>query len=646
MMGVLTPLFLLAASAGLIPIILHLFHRHDRKRLAFPALRYLLRMNKDHARTIRLRQILLLLLRICAILFLVIAGARPFLKGNQGIHEPTATVIILDNSMSSGLIRDGSRVLETLKGMALEGAEQSGEEDRLWLLKAAAPSEPAITGSLRIVQEAIRATEVNGTASNLLMELERAATILSSSSLPLKEIHLISDLQASSFGTPLDLSHIEEIPLIVSAQQLLETSNTYLDSLIIGGGMSPLTNETSHISVQIKGTNDNLEVPLRLVIDDQIYGVSNGMPGNSTVLPLGPFSSTQVTGFIETDPDFLSVDDRQFFVFQVRPPSRIATSGSLPFFLAQALPVLVGRERIQLHPLTTAEVHVSIGGIDLGKATLTNQTVVVIPPIDPVLLPGLNRSLLDAGIPWKYEISDQTGDSELAYWEQGPDMSGVSVKRHYQLISTASGSSGEVLIRLRSGEPWLVKGFGVSGPYILLASDLGEESTNLPVTAALIPFLDWILSEGTTSSPINENYTTGDPLMIPANIVAIRNPLGTTKEVREGNLFRTTGTPGIYQLITNDSTISRVAFNVPSQESILETIELQALTDRLPKSSVLVHDVSEWKNSVFTNRKGAEIWKWFVLIALIILIAETLLAASGLGNDQGSSIPTPTTENS
>jgi hypothetical protein len=134
--------------------------------------------------------------------------------------------------------------------------------------------------------------------------------------------------------------------------------------------------------------------------------------------------------------------------------------------------------------------------------------------------------------------------------------------------------------------------------------------------------------------------------MIPANIVAIRNPLGTTKEVKEGNLFRTTGTPGIYQLITNDSTISRVAFNVPSQESILETIELQALTDRLPKSSVLVHDVSEWKNSVFTNRKGAEIWKWFVLIALIILIAETLLAASGLGNDQGSSIPTPTTENS
>ena len=125
MMGVLTPLFLLVACAALIPLILHLFHRHDRKRLAFPALRYLLRMNKDHARTIKLRQLLLLFLRICAILFLVLAGARPFLKNNQGMHEPTATVIILDNSMSSGLIRDGNRILDTLKDVALEGIEQS-----------------------------------------------------------------------------------------------------------------------------------------------------------------------------------------------------------------------------------------------------------------------------------------------------------------------------------------------------------------------------------------------------------------------------------------------------------------------------------------------------------------------------------------
>ena len=645
MMGVLTPLFLLVACAALIPLILHLFHRHDRKRLAFPALRYLLRMNKDHARTIKLRQLLLLFLRICAILFLVLAGARPFLKNNQGMHEPTATVIILDNSMSSGLIRDGNRILDTLKDVALEGIEQSGDEDRLWLIKAAQPLESAITGPLETIREAIQATEVTGTASNLLVELERAATILSSSSLPMKEIHLISDLQASSFGTPRDLSHIEGIPLIVSTQQLLGISNTYLDSLVIGSGLPPLTNEPSHISVHVAGRNDDLEVPLRLTIDDRIYGVSKGISGNSTVLPLGPFTSAQVTGYIETDPDVLSVDDRRYFVFRVRPPSKISTSGNVPIFLSQALPVLAERERIQLHPLATAEIHVSIGGINLAKNTPSNRTSVVIPPVDPVLLPGLNRSLLDAEIPWKYELSDQLGESQLTGWERGPDMSGVSVKKHYQLTPTASGDNGTVLIRLTSGEPWLVKGIGTQGPYLLLASDLNQESTNLPVTATLIPFLDWILSGRVTSIAIDENHTTGDPLIVASNIVSIRDPLGATTEVQGTQLFNSTEIPGIYQLTASDSTITWVAFNVPTQESLLEPISLQALTNVLPSSSVLVDETSEWRNSVFVYRKGVEIWKWLVLASLMILIAETLLAASGLRQDQNPSGLSPKAEN-
>ena len=199
MMGVLTPLFLLAGVAALTPLILHLFHRQDRQRLVFPALRYLQRMKKDHARKIRLRQLLLLILRMSAILLLVLAGSRPFLKNNQGMHEPTATVIILDNSMSSGFVREGRQILDSLKEMALQGVEASSDQDRLWLIKAAEPWVPATTGSSRDIQEAIINTRVTQTSSNILTELERAAAILSSSVLPLKEIQLISDLQESSF---------------------------------------------------------------------------------------------------------------------------------------------------------------------------------------------------------------------------------------------------------------------------------------------------------------------------------------------------------------------------------------------------------------------------------------------------------------
>ena len=103
-MGTLTPLFLLAAVSVGIPIYLHLFQRHQARRLSFPALRYLERTEREHARQIRFRQLLLLLFRVLALLLLTGAGARLFIPSLKGSHAPTATVIILDNSLSSGLV--------------------------------------------------------------------------------------------------------------------------------------------------------------------------------------------------------------------------------------------------------------------------------------------------------------------------------------------------------------------------------------------------------------------------------------------------------------------------------------------------------------------------------------------------------------
>ncbi len=629
-MGVLTPLFLLASIATIIPLVLHLFHRQDTKRLVFPALRYLLKMKKDHARKIRLRQLFLLLLRMIAIFLLVLAGARPFLKSDQGMHEPTATVVILDNSMSSGLVREGRQILDSLKELALQGIDESSEEDRLWLIRAAQPWKPAITGSPEEIKEAISNTGVTQTASNILLELERAATILSSSDLSSKEVHLISDLQTSGFVLNSDTNLIEGTPLIVSAMQLFEPNNSYLDSLVVGNGLPPLTNEGSHISVHVGGPDERAEVPLRLIVNDRISGVSKGIPSSSVVLPIGPFGSSQVTGYIEKDPDFLSVDDRRFFAFQVRPPSRIATSGQVPFFLSQALSVLASRERIQLHPKNTAQLHISIGGTDLSETTRADLTSIVIPSFDPALLPALNQSLVDAEIPWRYELSNTTGDSQFSEWIEELEMSGVIVKRHYQLTPAGPIGSDDILVQLSSGSPWMVKGYGAQGPYTLIASDLSEESTTLPITATLIPFLDWILSGRTTTADTDNNYTTGEPLTIPTGIIELIDPLGNIQKIRSGQIYNATGIPGIYGLMRSDSTITKIAFNVPTKESLLENFNIETLKDILPKSSILVDDPSQWGKAVFINRKGVEIWKWLVMISFVILVIETTTAASGL----------------
>ena len=47
-MGALNPLFLLAGAAVAVPLFLHLFQRQEARRVAFPALRYLERTEREH----------------------------------------------------------------------------------------------------------------------------------------------------------------------------------------------------------------------------------------------------------------------------------------------------------------------------------------------------------------------------------------------------------------------------------------------------------------------------------------------------------------------------------------------------------------------------------------------------------------------
>src|SRR5688500_1116791 len=98
-MGFLSPLLLLLAGAALVPLLLHLMHRRPGPRIDFPALRYLRRAQKESGRRVRLRQLLLLALRVAAVLLLALAAARPFLRTGASGHPPTDVVLVLDNSM-------------------------------------------------------------------------------------------------------------------------------------------------------------------------------------------------------------------------------------------------------------------------------------------------------------------------------------------------------------------------------------------------------------------------------------------------------------------------------------------------------------------------------------------------------------------
>src|ERR1700682_6599437 len=84
-MSFLTPFFLLASAAIAIPIFVHLIQRERKRVIQFPSLMFIQRIPYQSVRRRRIRHWALLLMRCAAILMIVAAFARPFLRKEDGI---------------------------------------------------------------------------------------------------------------------------------------------------------------------------------------------------------------------------------------------------------------------------------------------------------------------------------------------------------------------------------------------------------------------------------------------------------------------------------------------------------------------------------------------------------------------------------
>ena len=115
MIAFLQPLALLGLIAASVPPLLHLLARRLPPVVPFPAVRYLSETERKHSRRLKLRNLLLLILRMLLIILIALAASRPVARiPIGGAHEPAALGIVVDNSLSSGAVVDGSRVLDEL----------------------------------------------------------------------------------------------------------------------------------------------------------------------------------------------------------------------------------------------------------------------------------------------------------------------------------------------------------------------------------------------------------------------------------------------------------------------------------------------------------------------------------------------------
>jgi hypothetical protein len=112
----LSPLFLGAAIAAAVPIALHLFRRRTEVVVDFPSVRLLESVPIERQRRRRLREIILLMLRVTAIALLALSFARPYVAVALAPLTAPLTVVAVDTSMSLSAPGQFDRVREAAKG--------------------------------------------------------------------------------------------------------------------------------------------------------------------------------------------------------------------------------------------------------------------------------------------------------------------------------------------------------------------------------------------------------------------------------------------------------------------------------------------------------------------------------------------------
>jgi hypothetical protein len=344
---------------------------------------------------------------------------------------------------------------------------------------------------------------------------------------------------------------------------------------------------------------------------------------------------------VDADPDALRADDRRYFAYRSRRAPAVAVGGEPSLFLAEAVAVLERSLRLSRTASGQAELLLAQDGAGLelrGEATAS----VVVPPDDAAVLPALNRRLVDAQIPWRYEPSAGLGEVELEGDALPEALRGVRVSRRFELVPTAtSGPSGRTLAEAL-GRPWAVEGADPAGRrYLLLGSPLVPNASTLPVSAGMVRFVDWAAGEWASSGGASD-LPVGSHLPAPPNATHVRFPSGRDVEIDGTRTVRGTGDAGVYTFMAADTLLAAVALNPPAEESDLAVIERRSHESAIGRDITTVTRPDAWGRAVYRSRFGPELWWPFLLAAVLLLFAESLLAsADRLRGRTAGSRPTP-----
>lgn len=674
-----------ALPAVALPVIIHLFTRTKVKKVRFSTLTFLKELQQQKIRSVKIRQILLLIIRTLIVLLLVLAFARPTLQGNFaagiGTRVKTSAAIILDNSVSMARMVNGKSLFERARERALTTLDVFKPGDQVFLIfpTATQPDEPRGYHDLNLLRRWISTSPLSYQMTDLNAAIQQAQLALSQSHNMNREIYLISDLQATGFPTLMDSAVAavsKDYPIFVfdpgkDRFRNLAISEVALKSQIIERGKV--------IELTVKVLNQGMVPEANRLVQLFIDGKRTAQ----SALSLAPGQTTQAdfrftldtsglhNGYVALEDDDLPQDNRRDFCLQVPGEIKILLIGNHPFELSNIELALApgarfshfNLERIKISELTADKV---------GQAKVI--FLVNVPEIAPlavnlladfvekggglVMIPGDNLNLrqYNDGLGAKFnlprfgETMGLRADPDAAFGIDKVDFShpifyGMFQAKEQQrfespqiyfAIKVKPGSHSQSIIQYSDGHPFLIESRIGSGSVLMYTtgiqdewSDFAQKTIFAPLIHRSVAYLASLYAEKPIALLVGEpiKYKFSELLrdeieMVRPNQARIKiNPI--TMGDQYFIEYSETDIPGIYNAQRSEQVLAQWAVNLDPRESEVTPIEFDRL-QRLYNAKKISRS-EPIANFVEKQRYGRELWKYLAFLALALMIIEMFI---------------------
>jgi hypothetical protein len=332
-MTFLNPLMLWGLPLVLLPVLIHLFNRLRHRKLPWAAMMFLRMANRKSTRYAKLRQWLVLIFRVLAVLMLLFALSRPLAGGWMGgmfSNKPDVVVIILDRSPSMDGRAEGESRLEKSRDAILKGMSGFVEGTRVVLMDHTATHVQEV-GSVAALKNMMSGGATD-TSADLPAQLEAVHKWFESENPGTGEIWIASDLQASNWDPAAKerwkrlVGGFEGLPqkvrvrLLAMNEPLSSNSSVRVRALqLLGKGeRAELQLEVEVLRDQAAVTEINVPVTIHLGTESRTIDVDFKLEGTSHT----QFIKLKIAdpeqggwGWVEIPDDDNPRDNRGYFVY-------------------------------------------------------------------------------------------------------------------------------------------------------------------------------------------------------------------------------------------------------------------------------------------------------------------------------------------